>query len=227
MTTLEIQRALSARGFDPGPIDGIDGPQTQNAIIEFKKSVGLRPRAFVGPLTEAALSAPFEAVEYDQAWMQEAAKHLGLQEIPGKDHNPKILHWIRSLGGWFTDDETSWCGTFVAHCIRTAGYDVPKHWYRAKAWSAFGQPCSLQTGAIAVFGRKGGGHVGFVVGQSEDGSSIYILGGNQRNEVNISPIATSRLVNGGVGAIRWPAGEALALAPLPVMTGGRRTTNEA
>lgn len=161
----------------------------------------------------------------DLPWMIEARKHLGLREIPGKRHNPTILRWIRGLGGWFTDDETPWCGTFVAHCLRSAGLSVPKHWYRAKAYADWGVPCSPQVGAVAVFGRKGGGHVGFIVGES--GTNFYILGGNQRNEVNISPIAKSRLVNGGKGACRWPSGVKLASKPLPRMAGGRRTVNEA
>jgi uncharacterized protein (TIGR02594 family) len=160
------------------------------------------------------------APQYQQAWMKESAKHLGLKEIPGKRHNPTIMRWIRSLGGWFTDDETPWCGTFVAHCLRKAGCEVPKHWYRAKAYAEWGERVSPRVGAIAVFGRKGGGHVGFIVGESA--SNLYILGGNQRNEVNISPIAKSRLID-----CRWPAGKPKGTNMLPQMSGGRRTTNEA
>ena len=47
----QIQRALKERGFDPGPIDGLPGPKTDRAIVKFKKSVGLRARPYIGPVT--------------------------------------------------------------------------------------------------------------------------------------------------------------------------------
>ena len=50
------------------------------------------------------------------AWIKEARKHIGLAEIPGKQHNPVIVNWLTALGAWWNDDETPWCGTFVAHC---------------------------------------------------------------------------------------------------------------
>lgn len=226
MTTRELQIALKAKGFDPGPIDGVQGPKTDAAIIAFKSSVGLRPRAYAGPITMAKLGFSEDARQnYDQPWMNEAARHIGLREIPGKRHNSTIVRWNRDLGAWWTDDETPWCGTFVAHCLRSAGHPLPKYWMRAKAYFEWGVPCSPRVGAIAVFGRKGGGHVGFIVG--ENANSLYILGGNQRNQVNISPIAKNRLVNGGKGACRWPSEAELGGRVLPRMAGGVRTTNEA
>ena len=190
-------RTMLGRGFSQAEVNALD------AAID---------RGFAGD-APAPVASEFP-------WMAEAYKHLGLTEIPGKQHNPTILRWIRGLGGWFTDDETPWCGTFNAHCLRTAGIAVPKHWYRAKAYLEWGVPCSARVGAVAIFGRKGGGHVGFVVGEGD--SNLYILGGNQRNQVNITPIATSRLLG-----IRWPHDQALGMTSLPRMTGGRRTTNEA
>lgn len=191
-------RTLLGRGFNQAEVNALD------AAID---------RAIAGEVAAGP-------VAYEFAWMNEAVTHLGLKEIPGKAHNPTILRWIRGLGGWFTDDETPWCGTFVAHCLRTAGVSVPKHWYRAKAYNDWGVPCSPRVGAIPVFGRKGGGHVGFLVGESD--ANYYVLGGNQRNQVNISPIAKDRLIG-----MRWPDDQPLGTTILPRMTGGRRTTNEA
>lgn len=156
----------------------------------------------------------------EPAWLLEARAHMGLAEIPGPKHNRTILGWIRRLGGWFTDDETPWCGTFVAHCMDVAGIARPKHWYRAKEWTAWGKPCAPVVGAVGVFGREGGGHVGFLVGQSRD--NLYVLGGNQSNRVNIMPIARSRLI-----ATRWPAHLAAGSTALPQMTGGALSRNEA
>lgn len=153
-------------------------------------------------------------------WLVEARKHMGLREIPGAKHNKTILGWIKSLGGWFTDDETPWCGTFVAACMKAAGQPVPEHWYRAKAWASWGKPCTPCVGAVAVFGRSGGGHVGFLVGQSA--SNLYVLGGNQSNAVNIMPIAKTRLID-----VRWPSSLPITGAVLPRMSGGTVSRNEA
>ncbi len=38
---LAVQRALAARGFNPGPIDGIYGPSTANAVEQFQASSGI------------------------------------------------------------------------------------------------------------------------------------------------------------------------------------------
>lgn len=170
---------------------------------------------------EAGLgSRPPRDLTGEPAWLVEARRHMGLKEVPGKAHNPTILQWVKALGGWFTDDETPWCGTFVAHCMVRAGHPVPKHWYRAKDWASWGKPTAPRVGAVAVFGRKGGGHVGFVVGESA--TALYVLGGNQSNAVNIAPIAKDRLI-----ALRWPSSAALSQTKLASMSGGTISRNEA
>ena len=53
----DIQTFLSCNGFNPGPIDGLSGSRTNNAIITFQKSVGLTPDGVVGPATKQAMRA--------------------------------------------------------------------------------------------------------------------------------------------------------------------------
>jgi hypothetical protein len=36
-----VQEALKAKGYDPGPIDGVFGPKTQTALKEFQKAESL------------------------------------------------------------------------------------------------------------------------------------------------------------------------------------------
>jgi putative chitinase len=55
MTVLEIQRALIARGYDPGAADGVWGPLTKEAVKAFQKDQGLTADGIVGPKTLAAL----------------------------------------------------------------------------------------------------------------------------------------------------------------------------
>lgn len=161
----------------------------------------------------------------EQVWMVEARKHLGLAEIPGPAHSPVILSWLQRLKAWWSDDETPWCGVFVAHCIVAAGLPLPKNWMRAKAWAEWGSRLSAPVpGCIVVFERQGGGHVGFVVGRTANGN-LMVLGGNQGNRVSEAPFDRSRAV-----AYVWPASLPMPdHAPLPVLdaAGQAISTNEA
>jgi uncharacterized protein (TIGR02594 family) len=139
-------------------------------------------------------------------WMTEARKHIGLAEIPGPKHHPEITRWLKKLGGWWSDDETPWCGTFVAHCMQECGIPIPKFWMRAKAWAEWGARLAKPiTGCVVVFERKGGGHVGFVVGRTQN-NLLMVLGGNQGNRVSIAPFESTRVIG-----FYWPMA-----VPLPV-----------
>ena len=129
----------------------------------------------------------------EPAWLTEARRQIGVDEIKGPKHNGTILGWLKVLGAWWADDETAWCGVFVANCMRVARVPLPKTWMRAKEWLTWGvavaAPC---VGAVVVFSRDGGGHVGFVVGKDSRGN-LMVLGGNQGDMVKISPFAMSRV----------------------------------
>lgn len=55
MSILEIQQALKAAGFDPGPLDGKDGPRTHKALTAFQQARGLSSDGAQWAATEAAL----------------------------------------------------------------------------------------------------------------------------------------------------------------------------
>ena len=116
------------------------------------------------------------------------------------------------------------CGTYVAHCLKSTGYEIPKYWMRAKDWAAWGKSVEKPTlGCVVVFERKGGGHVGFVVGTAENGD-LMVLGGNQGNKVSVAPFDPSRAI-----AFRVPKDFVAGLDDLPVLAsnGMPRSTNEA
>ncbi len=52
-----LQTALKTLGFDPGEIDGSDGPNTRAAVRAFQVSHGLVADGVVGRITRAALAA--------------------------------------------------------------------------------------------------------------------------------------------------------------------------
>ena len=56
-TILEVQRSLSAAGYDPGAIDGQLGPSTQNAIVRYQSTQGLTVDGQVSNLLIESLHA--------------------------------------------------------------------------------------------------------------------------------------------------------------------------
>jgi len=139
-------------------------------------------------------------------WHGVAKAQIGVKELPGPKSNPTILTWAgkvgRKLGIAYTDDAVPWCGLFVAYCMTAAGQTPPDISVRASAWATWGLPVEPTLGAVLVFERPGGGHVGFYAG--ETAAAYRVLGGNQGDAVNYAWIAKHRCV-----AVRWPPKAAL------------------
>ncbi len=169
-------------------------------------------------------------------WLTIARSLIGTTEVPGAANNPVIMSWgnrlgARVLGIAYGADSVPWCGLFTAWCVHQAGITPPRIAIRAKAWATWGEPIALLSGAmpnrliplgaIAVFERKGGGHVGFVDSVNADGS-LNILGGNQGDAVNVRRFTRDRLI-----ALRWPAGVPLGAPARLAAAAAANTTGEA
>jgi uncharacterized protein (TIGR02594 family) len=163
-------------------------------------------------------------------WLAHARTLVGTRETPGPANNSRIMGWaVRArawLGAAYGADAVPWCGLFIAEVMHAAGFKPPRAFVglRAKAWASWGIAVSTTAtrpplGGIGVFGREGGGHVGFVVGAYRNGD-LLILGGNQGDAVNERRFPRTRLI-----AVRWPAGVALS-DPAPWVDGGLITTGE-
>lgn len=129
--------------------------------------------------------------------MRWALMHYGIMEHPGRGSFPDFSKWAKLLNvaDIMYDDDVPWCGLFIGAAAHHCGYRVPLHPYRAKSWLNFGtvvDPAKAAYGDILVFGRDGGGHVGFYTG--EDASAFYVYGGNQSNMINFTWIQKSRLL---------------------------------
>ena len=158
----------------------------------------------------------------DLAWIVEAKKYLGTKEIPGVNHHPLILRmWKAIKRGGIQDDETPWCAAFVGFCLENVDI-VSSRFESAKSYMSWGQFLGEPVyGCIAVFTREGGGHVGFCVGQTQNGD-LLILGGNQGNEVNIRAFPRAR-----ASAYRWPTMLPLPHAGLDFMSSAPASLSEA
>ena len=72
-----------------------------------------------------------------------------------------------------------WCGAFMDKVLRETGHRGGGN--LAKGYLHYGQRVAgPQVGAIAVMGRRGGGHVGVVSGVDESGNPIIISGNHNR-----------------------------------------------
>jgi uncharacterized protein (TIGR02594 family) len=98
----------------------------------------------------------------------------------------------RYLGTNPTDRRSLWCGAFMDKILRDTGHrgggDL------AKGYLNYGTRVSgPQVGAIAVMGRRGGGHVGVVSGVDAHGNPI-IISGNHNNTVAESTYPRGRIL---------------------------------
>ena len=98
----------------------------------------------------------------------------------------------RYLGGNPTGRGSLWCARFMNLVLehtghRGTGSDM------ANSFASYGQRISgPQVGAIAVMGRRGGGHVGIVTGVDANGNPIMISG-NNGNRVREAPVSRGRI----------------------------------
>lgn len=157
----------------------------------------------------------------DPYWLEIARSEQGVHEYADGDH-PRIIEYLQTVDtaaiGELTD-EVSWCSAFVNWVVEQVGYRGTDsaaarswlHWGRAISWPKIGAIVVLRRGT-----QSWQGHVGFVVGV--DHGLLLVLGGNQKNSVNISPYTLDRVL-----AYRWPVEPAttsridmLPVLPMPI-----------
>lgn len=135
------------------------------------------------------------------AWMWHAYAEFkrGVKEIPGSAANPRIVEYLKAtdIGSnpMASSDETPWCSAFVNFVMLQAGIPRTRS-AMARSWMHWGKQAKPEYGAVVVFWRTTqtsiSGHVGFFVG--EEGSNIWVLGGNQMNSVSFAKYPRTRLL---------------------------------
>lgn len=138
------------------------------------------------------------------AWVHVATAEIGVREIKGHAHAPHILEYHQATSLRASDDETPWCSAFVNWVMGRVGIKGTGR-ANARSWLDWGHELAEpRQGCVVVLwrGMPDGwqGHVGFYMGRDSQGR-VLVLGGNQADEVNISPYPVHRLLG-----YRWPEG---------------------
>lgn len=148
-------------------------------------------------------------------WMMIAESELGVKEVSGKEHHPRILQYhnsttLRRIAAG--KDETPWCSSFVNWCLEGAGY-VGTDSARARSWLWWGAELveprlgcvtiikRRARGADAATGGRLGYHVGFYADPKISGGYTRLLGGNQRDQVKYSSYPEDKYE---IKGYRWP-----------------------
>jgi len=127
----------------------------------------------------------------DPSWLRLALKELGQKEVKGPSANPRIIGYHQTTRLAAKSDEVPWCASFMSWIMVEAGYNSTRS-AAASSWAEYGRACFPRRGAIAVFKRTGGHHVGIVVGVGN--GFVWLLGGNQSDSVSIAKYGTDRLI---------------------------------
>ena len=127
-----------------------------------------------------------------------ALREYGVTEIPGTGkHNPEVVKYFQEAGfPTVMDDETSWCSAFMNWCMVKAGRKGTGS-LSARSWMIWGEKVmEPKLGDVAVFWRQNPqgwqGHVGFYI--QHDNINVWVLGGNQSNQVNIQKYPGTQLL---------------------------------
>ncbi len=150
-------------------------------------------------------------------WIVEFEKVLGWHEVRDRD---RLARWLRSDGKTLGDpSKLPWCGDAMDTALALALPDEPrpgdlgKNPYWALNWQFLGRKCPPCFGAVGVFKRTSGGHVGVLIGQ--DDTAYHVLGGNQSDAITRTWIDKKRMVDA-----RWPLRAHNPRFPLPQLSRG-------
>ena len=109
----------------------------------------------------------------------------------GATSNSLVSEARKYIGTNPTGRGSLWCGAFMDMVLKRTGHSGGGN--LASAYTHYGQRVSgPQVGAIAVMGRRGGGHVGVVSGVDPNGNPI-IVSGNHNHTVAESVYPAGRI----------------------------------
>ncbi len=115
-----------------------------------------------------------------------------VSSVGSSSGNDLVAEARKYLGTNPTGRRSLWCGAFMDMVLRRTGHKGGGN--LALAYAHYGhRVAGPQVGAIAVMGRRGGGHVGVVAGVDPNGNPI-IVSGNHNHSVGESVYPRGRIV---------------------------------
>lgn len=128
----------------------------------------------------------------NQKFYEMASSEVGVSEVRGGEC-ARILEYHMATKLKATEDEVPWCSAFACWVVERAGVISPRSAW-ARDWLKWGKPLEKpELGCICVFTRnETSGHVGFY--HSENDNSVFVLGGNQDNQVKVKPYPKANLL---------------------------------
>ncbi|MCC8957974.1 TIGR02594 family protein [Bradyrhizobium sp. Pear77] len=122
----------------------------------------------------------------------EAASNTDVNAAGGFGSSGIVDTARRYLGGNPTGRSSLWCARFMNMVLQRTGHRGTGS-DMASSFAKYGQRVSgPQVGAIAVMGRRGGGHVGIITGVDAKGNPIMISG-NSGHRVRETPVSRGRI----------------------------------
>ena len=136
-------------------------------------------------------------------------KEIGVAEVPGREHNPRILEYHATTSLHATADEVPWCSAFLNWVFASVGIQGTAS-AAAASWLFWGKKLDFPTfGSVVVLARAGltpaayeglragaegypPAHVGIVV--RDEGEWIAVVGGNQGDRVKVSKFPKARVI---------------------------------
>lgn len=194
---LALQKALKAKGFSPGPLDGVFGQGTLAAVRRFQGSRKLATDGVVGPNT-------WKALGYRGTGSSAGAGSVGGVKPSSGTLRQRILQLARSQVGtlevgnngggarkyqsYFGRGQEAWCADFVSWVVSNSGKKLnyaycpylERYMRNAGQWKGKSNP---QPGDIVLFDWDHNGvadHVGLVESVNKDGS-LNTIEGNTTN----------------------------------------------
>lgn len=126
-----------------------------------------------------------------------ALSQYGVKEISGDENNMTIVNYFQEIGfEHITTEDTAWCSCFAIWCAMKSRLEHSDS-LLARSWMDIGKEIPIPfVGCIVVLWRVSKdsiyGHVGIFI--REGTHNVYILGGNQDNQVNITSYPKHRVL---------------------------------
>jgi uncharacterized protein (TIGR02594 family) len=166
---------------------------------EFQPAIDRVARQVGKPTQVAKSESKFEYITTQTKiapWLSKAFEEMNLGVKEGtKNDNTSPVKYLNYEGVpklmRATKESVAWCAAFVNYVLEESGFTgesanplAVENWNGTwRTWDSGDKIDKPSYGALVTFGDT---HIGFVVGMSEDGKELYVLGGNQNNEVNVS-----------------------------------------